>query len=1132
TFTIAAAANNPPPAPSGSFNVNEHSAANTVVATLAATDVDGQTIIYTFQGGLNGGTTSADGRFKIVGNTIQVADGNIDVTANDTKSYALQASDGSLTANGNVSITVNNVNTAPSTPVVNGGTAVTINEGAAFSGTLSATDDATPAANLTYSFDTTQAGGGNAGGLFTIVNNQLQVAANALNYETQQTYTVYVRANDGSLTGATQAITVTVGDVNEAATDLTFTGQQTVQAGATGAGANVVLATAVDPDTLNAGFRNNLYKFANGTLTDGKFTIDATTGQIKTNAAITAADVGTKTLSVVAYDAGNGTLTYTENYTFTIAAAANNPPPAPSGSFNVNEHSAANTVVATLAATDVDGQTIIYTFQGGLNGGTTSADGRFKIVGNTIQVADGNIDVTANDTKSYALQASDGSLTANGNVSITVNNVNQLPVSDGVMATNHGTKDAQGNILLNEDAGLGSIATVSAHDTDGGVISFALADTKNGLFSIDSATGVISIADASKLPVTTDTPFNLVVNISDGQGGTTAQAVNVIVKNVEHAPVIDGLSNAQVNEDAGLTTQVGVFSAHDPEDGQAGLVFELKDALGNAADAGGLFAVDATGHLTVAKALPDGVGDQPFTVTLKVSDKNGGPGSLSTFQTFTITVKDVVQGNHAPDNLKLNGGTSVDINENAAFTGNLSAHDSDPGDTTFTWTFDNTVAGNANNLFEIVDDGNGNKQLKLKAGIDFETLPANQKFVMVYMKADDGKPGGVSATQAFKINIADVNEGPDNIRLNAATAVTIAENTPTNTEVGTLTAHDPEGQAVTYSLSDSAGGRFMLDATMTKILVADGTKLDWEALPNGAKYYDIKVVATDTSPDHKSSEQTIRINLSDVDETPTTNHAPSGLSFAATGLTKEYAAAGTLAGTLSASDADHDALSYTLLDNAGGRFMLSGTQILVADGFRLDFEQAKSHNVTVQVTDGHGGVANQTFAIAVNDVNPEVTAGTAGNDVFKGGAKNDRLGGGAGNDKLWGGLGNDQLTGGKGKDTFVFDTKLNKSKNKDLIKDYSVKDDTIWLDNALFKANKTLYAAIKKGTEAKPVKMAAKFFSLDKAKDKDDFFVYDSHKHVLYYDADGSGSKAGVAIATFTNNKALKGFSYKEMLFI
>ncbi|MET0531135.1 MAG: hypothetical protein ABW003_22830, partial [Microvirga sp.] len=131
----------------------------------------------------------------------------------------------------------------------------------------------------------------------------------------------------------------------------------------------------------------------------------------------------------------------------------------------------------------------------------------------------------------------------------------------------------------------------------------------------------------------------------------------------------------------------------------------------------------------------------------------------------------------------------------------------------------------------------------------------------------------------------------------------------------------------------------------------------------------------------------------------------------------------------------------------------------------------------------------------------------------------------------------DALTGGTGKDVFIFDSTLGTSKtdrtvNFDTIKDYSVKDDSIWLDNALFSKNKTLYKALSKGTEKAPAKLAKKFFSLDTAKDKDDFFIYDTKKRVLIYDADGSGSKQGIEIATFINNKALAKFSYTELLFV
>ncbi|WP_210483120.1 beta strand repeat-containing protein [Microvirga antarctica] len=133
--------------------------------------------------------------------------------------------------------------------------------------------------------------------------------------------------------------------------------------------------------------------------------------------------------------------------------------------------------------------------------------------------------------------------------------------------------------------------------------------------------------------------------------------------------------------------------------------------------------------------------------------------------------------------------------------------------------------------------------------------------------------------------------------------------------------------------------------------------------------------------------------------------------------------------------------------------------------------------------------------------------GTSGNDIIIGNAGNDRLNGAFGNDKIYGGLGKDILTGATGKDIFVFNTKLGKT-NTDKITDFSVKDDSIWLDNAVFKK-------LGKGSEAKPGALSKKFFTIgDHAKTKDQHVIYDSKKGVLYYDVDGSGSAKQVEIAT------------------
>ena len=174
------------------------------------------------------------------------------------------------------------------------------------------------------------------------------------------------------------------------------------------------------------------------------------------------------------------------------------------------------------------------------------------------------------------------------------------------------------------------------------------------------------------------------------------------------------------------------------------------------------------------------------------------------------------------------------------------------------------------------------------------------------------------------------------------------------------------------------------------------------------------------------------------------------------------------------------------------------------------YATAGQKDVTVTLTEGA-----QTWIVPhkVDLASTTMVRNTVLADKQIGSKNKDTLKGDAFANILKGGLGNDVLTGGTGKDIFVFDTKLNKKTNLDRIVDFSVKDDTIWLDNAIFKK-------LGKGTELKPGKLASKFFALGSAKDKDDYLVYDNKKGVLYYDADGSGKAKAVEIATL--KKGLK----------
>lgn len=84
----------------------------------------------------------------------------------------------------------------------------------------------------------------------------------------------------------------------------------------------------------------------------------------------------------------------------------------------------------------------------------------------------------------------------------------------------------------------------------------------------------------------------------------------------------------------------------------------------------------------------------------------------------------------------------------------------------------------------------------------------------------------------------------------------------------------------------------------------------------------------------------------------------------------ENAPVDTVVGGLSVLDIDgSDTFTYTMLDNAGGRFKLNGNQILVANGSLLNYEAKTSHDIRVRATDSGGASTEKIITIIITDVN-------------------------------------------------------------------------------------------------------------------------------------------------------------------
>jgi serralysin len=118
--------------------------------------------------------------------------------------------------------------------------------------------------------------------------------------------------------------------------------------------------------------------------------------------------------------------------------------------------------------------------------------------------------------------------------------------------------------------------------------------------------------------------------------------------------------------------------------------------------------------------------------------------------------------------------------------------------------------------------------------------------------------------------------------------------------------------------------------------------------------------------------------------------------------------------------------------------------------------------------------------------------------------------GNAGANVIAGLAGDDWLAGGAGNDTFIFNTGLNAATNVDVISDFSSAQDTIQLENGVFRALTVTGALAAGALRVGPA-----------ALDADDRIVFNATTRALSYDADGNGAAAAIQFATLDTGHAL-----------
>ena len=255
--------------------------------------------------------------------------------------------------------------------------------------------------------------------------------------------------------------------------------------------------------------------------------------------------------------------------------------------------------------------------------------------------------------------------------------------------------------------------------------------------------------------------------------------------------------------------------------------------------------------------------------------------------------------------------------------------------------------------------------------LDYETKDTYHLAVSVsdgmniYGDSDSAEDDSIDVT----INVTNVNEAPE-FDSNAPTELNVVENTAADVDIGSpVTAIDPEGDTVTYSLDDGDGAAFEIDDTSGQIKTKDA--LDRETKDS----YTVTVTASDDGG--ANATHVVTITVGNEVEPPTFDEEPEqGQSNISRSIPENTLAGRPIGDPVSATDEESNPLTYSLDDQDGAAFDIdSGTgQIKTKDP--LDHETKENYSVTVSVTDGldaNGSHENTPIADATIDVTINVT---------------------------------------------------------------------------------------------------------------------------------------------------------------
>ena len=404
------------------------------------------------------------------------------------------------------------------------------------------------------------------------------------------------------------------------------------------------------------------------------------------------------------------------------------------------------------------------------------------------------------------------------------------------------------------------------------------------------------------------------------------------------------------------------------------------------------------GNTDAITLMQDSVESQPLTITRTLNTLDAVTVDIGTLPNLPanhigyvltktndtpLTIFDAI--NVAP--VFTEGTTTIrTIAENTAAGTNIGNPISatDANNDTLTYTLSGTDAASFN-------VGSTTGQLQTKTALDYETKKTYSVMVVV---SDGSLTDAIDVT----INITDVDEAPpvvveddedvlvttDDEDTNVVSDETQPNRAPAFTE-GTITTRSVAenttsgvdiGAAVSATDADGDTLTYTLggtDAVSFSIDSTNGQLRTNAALDFETKdSYSVTVSVSDGIAD--ADTITVTISVSDVVERPD-NTAPEFTEGISTSRTiAENTGSGVNIGTpVSATDADSDTLTYSLSSTDAGSFSIDSSSGQLRTSAALDYETKTSYSVNLTVSDGNGGSDSISVTITVTDVDEAPT---------------------------------------------------------------------------------------------------------------------------------------------------------------